>query len=187
MGPCRKPPPMVMPPPPMVHNTAFSPPHMPPQNTGLTTDIGQAIGIALKTASTPSGVLLTGTKDVNVVRPYTRDEYGLLMEFCNVVWAHDIPSIWQHFAASKVKPVKIHCRQLQKHIEEWGHNYCTEINTIFFEQKTIEDIINLRFNPEERITQYRTCERWVSILFCRPCGIVETECLQDHEHATEST
>jgi hypothetical protein len=47
MGPCRKPPPMVMPPPPMVHNTAFSPPHMPPQNTGLAADIGQAIGIAL--------------------------------------------------------------------------------------------------------------------------------------------
>jgi hypothetical protein len=39
MGPCRKPPPMVMHPPPMVHNTAFPPPHMPPQNTGLTADI----------------------------------------------------------------------------------------------------------------------------------------------------
>jgi hypothetical protein len=39
MGPRRKPPPMVMPPPPMVHNTAFPPPHMPPQNTGLAADI----------------------------------------------------------------------------------------------------------------------------------------------------
>jgi hypothetical protein len=40
MGPHRKLPPMVMPSPPMVHNTAFPPPHMPPQNTGLTADIG---------------------------------------------------------------------------------------------------------------------------------------------------
>jgi hypothetical protein len=40
MGPRRKPPPMVMPPPPMVHNAAFPPSHMPPQNTDLAADIG---------------------------------------------------------------------------------------------------------------------------------------------------
>jgi hypothetical protein len=67
---------------------------MPPQKTGLTADISRAIGIALKTASTPSGVLPTGTKDVDVVPPYTRDEYGLLMVFCNIVRARDLPSIW---------------------------------------------------------------------------------------------
>jgi hypothetical protein len=178
---------MLMPPPPMVHNTAFPPPHMPPQNTGLAADIGQAISIGPKTASIPSGVLPMRTKDVDVMRPYTRDEYGLLMVFCNIVRACNLPSIWRHFTASKVKQVKIHCHQLQKHMEEWGHNYRTEIDTIFFEQKTIEDIINLRFNPGERIAQYCTCEREVSILVCRPFGIVETECLQDHEHATEAT
>ncbi len=83
-----------MPPPPMVHNTAFPPPHMPPQNAGLTADIGRSIDIALKTAPTPLGVLPTGTKDVDVVRLYTRDEYGLLMAFCNVVRARNLPSIW---------------------------------------------------------------------------------------------
>ncbi len=72
-------------------------------------------------------------------------------------------------------------------MEERGHNYCTEIDTIFFEQKTIEDIINLRFNPGEGIAQYCTCERGVLILVCHPCGIVETERLQDHKHATEAT
>ncbi len=58
---------------------------------------------------------------------------------------------------------------------------------MFFEQKTIEDIINLRFNPGEGIAQYCMCERWVSILVCRPRGIAETEHLQDHKHATEAT
>jgi hypothetical protein len=75
MGPRRKPPPMMMPPPQTAHNNAFQPPHMPPQNTGLATDIGQAIGIALKTATTPGGILPTGTKDIEVVRPYTRNKY----------------------------------------------------------------------------------------------------------------
>jgi hypothetical protein len=90
------------------------------------------------------------------------------MAFCDVVCARDIPSIWRHFAASKVKQVKIHRRQLQKHMEEWGHNHRTEIDTIFFEQKTIKDIINLWFNPGEGIAQYRTCEQGISILVCRP-------------------
>ncbi len=98
------------------------------------------------------------------MHPCTRDEYGLLMAFCKVVRARDLPSIWRHFAASKIKQVKIHCRQLQKHMEEWEHNYRTEIDTIFFLQKTIEDIINLRFHPGEGIAQYRMCERGVSIL-----------------------
>ena len=142
-----------MPPPQMAHNTLFPPQNMPPQSTGLAADIRRAIGLALRTSLTPSGVTPTAIKDAEVVHPYTRDEYGLLMAFCNVVRACDIPSIWRHFAASKVKQVEIHRRQLQKHMEKWGHNYRTEINTIFFEQKTIKDIINLRFNPGEGIAQ----------------------------------
>ncbi len=69
-------------------------------------------------------------------------------------------------------------------MEEWGHKYRTEIDTIFFEQKTVKDIINLRFNPGEGIAQYCTCEQGISILVCRPRGIAETECLRDVKHAT---
>jgi hypothetical protein len=89
MGPCKKPPPMMMPPPQTAHNNAFPPPHMPPQNTGLTADISQAIGIVLKTATTPGGILPTGTKDVKVVRPYTREKCWLIMAFlqrCLCTW-----------------------------------------------------------------------------------------------------
>jgi hypothetical protein len=72
-------------------------------------------------------------------------------------------------------------------MEEWSHNYRTEIDTIFFEQKTLEDIINLRFNPGEGIAQYRMAERGIMILVCRLRGIEETEQLRNHEHATEAT
>jgi hypothetical protein len=164
INPCRKPMPQAMSPPQMAHHTLFPPLNMPPQSTGLTADIGRAIGLALRTSSSPSGVMPTAIKDAEVVRPYTRDEYGLLMAFCNVVCARNLPSIWRHFAVSKVKQVEIHRRQLQKHMEEWGHNYRTEIDTIFFEQITIKDIINLRFNPGEGIAQYCTCKQGISDL-----------------------
>jgi hypothetical protein len=145
---------------------------MPPQSTGLAADIRQAIGIALRTLLSPSGVMPTGTKDTKVVRPYTRDEYGLLMEFCNVVRARNLPSIWRHFAALKVKQVKIHQHQLQQHMEDWGHNYHTEIDTIFFKQKTIKDTINLCFNPGEGIAQYCTCKTGYSFLCAALAGLL---------------
>jgi hypothetical protein len=175
MGLCRKLPPMMMPLPQTAHNNAFLPPHMPPQNTGLAADIRQAVGIALKTSTTPGVILPMGTKDVEVVRPYTRGEYGLIMAFCNVVHARNLPRIWRHIAASKVKQVNIHRCHLQKHMEEWGHNYRTEIDAIFLEQKTIEDIIHFRFNLGEGIAQYRTCERGISILVYQTQGIAETK------------
>jgi hypothetical protein len=69
-------------------------------------------------------------------------------------------------------------------MEEWSHNYRTEIDTIFFKQKTLKDVINLRFNPGEGIAQYQMAKRGITILVCHPRGIEETEPLSDHEHAT---
>ncbi len=151
MGAQQKSPPAMLPPQQVANSITFPPPtHISPTTTGLAYDIGRAIGLALKTA-TPAGLMPNATKGTNVVRPYTKDEYALIMGFCNLVQARDLPQIWQHFMASKVKRVEIHQRQLQKLIEEWSHNYRTEIDTIFFEQKTLKDIINLRFNPGEGI------------------------------------
>ncbi len=75
--------------------------------TGLAYDIGRAIGLALKTA-TPAGSMPNATKGINVVRPYTKDNCALIMGFCNLVEARDLPQIWGHFTASKVKQVEIH-------------------------------------------------------------------------------
>ncbi len=160
--------------------------HIPTTKAYSPHDIGRAIGLALKTA-TPAGSMPNATKGTNVVWLYMKDEYALIIEFCNLVRARNLPRIWQHFTALKVKQVEIHQRQLQKLMEDWSHNYRTEINTIFFEQKTLKDIINLRFNPGVGIAQYRTAGRGITILVCRPRGIEETERLRDHEHVTEAT
>jgi hypothetical protein len=97
------------------------------------------------------------------------------MGLCNLIQARNLPRIWRHFAASKVKQVKIHRRQLQKLMEEWSHNYRIKFDTIFFKQKTIKDIIHLQFNPGEGIAQYRTAKRGILILVCQPRVIEETE------------
>jgi hypothetical protein len=108
MGAQRKSPPAMLPPQQVANSITFPPPtHIPPMTTGLAYDIGRAKGLALKTA-TPTGLMPNATKGTNIVRPYTKDEYALIMRFCNLVQARNLPRIWRHFMASKVKQVEIH-------------------------------------------------------------------------------
>jgi hypothetical protein len=70
-------------------------------------------------------------------------------------------------------------------MSKWAYNHCTKIDTIFFEPKTIEDIINLWFNPSNGVATYRSAKHGISMLVCRPRGIAETDRIQDQEHAAE--
>jgi hypothetical protein len=60
--------------------------------TGLAYDIGRAIGLALKTA-TPARPMPNATKGTDVVQPYMKEEYALIMGFCNLVQACNLPQI----------------------------------------------------------------------------------------------
>jgi hypothetical protein len=93
MGAQQKSPPAMLPPQQVANSITFPPPtHIPPMTTGLAYDIDRAIRLALKTA-TPAGSMPNATKGTNVVRPYTKDEYALIMGFCNLVQAHNLPRI----------------------------------------------------------------------------------------------
>ena len=72
-------------------------------------------------------------------------------------------------------------------MSEWAYNHRTKIDTNFFEQKTIEDVINLWFNPSSGVATYWSAKRGISILVCRPRGIAETEQIHDQEHVAEVT
>ncbi len=97
LGPRRKEPPSGTPPgpPPAV----FAPRPQYPQHSlpimgNIATEIGRALALALKKASsTGSGILESDTS----IQTYTRDEYACIMVFCNVQRVQDIPKIWRHF------------------------------------------------------------------------------------------
>ncbi len=72
-------------------------------------------------------------------------------------------------------------------MSEWAYNHHIEIDTIFFEQKRIEEVINLRLNPSDSVATYWSAECDILILVCRPRGIAETKQIHDQEHAAEVT
>ncbi len=158
--------------------------HLLPIMGNIGMEIGRALGLALKKASsTGSGMLESDTS----IQPYTRDKYTCVMAFCNVQQARDIPKLWRHFVSTKAKQIKIHRRVIQSTMSEWAYNHLTKIDTVFFEQNTIEDVINPRFNPSNGVTTYRSAKHGISILVCHPRGIAETEGNRDQEHMVEVT
>jgi hypothetical protein len=118
---------------------------------------------------------------------YTRDEYVCIMAFCNVHWAWDIPKPWRHFTSTKAKQIEIHRWVIQSSMSKWAYNHCTKIDTIFFEQKMIEDIINLWFNPSNGVATYWMAKCSILILVCCSRGIAETKQIGDQEHTAEVT
>jgi hypothetical protein len=103
-------------------------------------EIGRALGLALKKASSmSSGMLESDTS----IQPYRRDKYACIMAFCNVQQAQDILKVWRHFVSTKAKQIKIHRQVIGSSMSKWAYNHRTKIDTVFFEQKMIRDIINL--------------------------------------------
>jgi hypothetical protein len=66
------------------------------------------------------------------------------------------PQAVEALVSTKAKQIKIHRRVIQSLMSEWAYNHRTKTDTIFFEQKTIEDVINLRFNPSDGVATYRS-------------------------------
>ncbi len=58
---------------------------------------------------------------------------------------------------------------------------------MFFEQKSMEDIVSLRFNPGQGVAQFKSAERGLSLLICRSHTPEEIERVRDREAAEQLT
>ncbi len=100
------------------------------------------------------------------VAKYSPDEWAHIMAFAGVNQAKHLPSLWTHFGKTKSKSLDIHRHVIETSMTKWGHSTRTEVDKIFLEAKTIEDIIALRFNPGDAVANFRTTKRGISILYC---------------------
>ncbi len=70
-------------------------------------------------------------------------------------------------------------------MDKWARANGVEIDRgVYFEQKSVEDIVNLRFNPGQGVTQFKSAERGLSLLICCTRTPEEIEQVRDRE-ATE--
>jgi hypothetical protein len=91
----------------------------------------------------------------------------------------------QHFKQQKMS---MSIKDLQFGMEKWSKTHGLEIDRgIYFKQRTVEDIVNLRFNPGQGVAQFKSAECGLSLLICRTHTPEEIERIHNREAAEQLT
>lgn len=88
------------------------------------------------------------------------------MGFSSTSNIRDVQPIWVTFQTTK--NVDAQRRHLQFGMEKWACLHGVELDCgIFFKQKSLDNIVNLQFNPGQGVAQFRSAERDLSLFICR--------------------
>ena len=162
-------------------------------NSGdLATQVGRGIALGLQ-AVTNGGLMAAGiggrptpTGGGDNVKPYSPDSIAAIKGFSGTADIKEVSTIWATFQTTKNADVLR--RHLHFGMEQWARAQGVELDRgIFFEQKSIEDIVNLRFNPGQGVAQFKSAERGLSLLICRTRTPEEIERVRDREAAEQLT
>jgi hypothetical protein len=146
----------------------------------------RAVVDALNRTTTAAGAGALSSSAEGKKHIYTGYEIAALQGFCGVTEAKGIPRIWLTFqTARKADEVRANLKEgMQAFAKE--HN-CELDGGVFFEKKTLDDIVDLKFNPGGGTAVLKSAGLGLSILACRPISAAEREhSLQREEALAES-
>jgi hypothetical protein len=163
-----------------------------PPSHDLATEVGRGIALGFQAFSN-AGLLTQGagargltTANDDKGKIYSPDAIAALKGFTHTYDIKDIQPIWTTFQTTKNGDV--HRRHLQFGMDKWARDNGVELDRgIYFEQKSVEDIVNLRFNPGQGVAQFKSAERGLSLLICRTRTPEEIERVRDREIAEQET
>ncbi len=105
----------------------------------------------------------TGTKD-----KYSPDKVATLMGFAHFNAAHKLAQFCKRVQASRKlrgDATDMFQQIITEDMSMWAYDNRCDIDIgVFLEKKTIDSIINLRFNPGGCVAQYATAEQGISVL-----------------------
>ena len=120
---------------------------------------------------------------------YSPDSIAAIKGFSGTGDINELQSIWATFQTTK--NLDVQRRHLSYGMEQWARSNGVEIDRgIYFEQKTVEDIVNMRFNPGQGVAQFKSAEKGLSLLICRsrtPEEIERVRVLEQAEQLTQAT
>ncbi len=117
---------------------------------------------------------------------YSENNVAALKEYCGVVDPARIPLIWDSF--QQTREIAAHRHNIRVSMTKWAKQTGKEIDKApFFMDQTIQDIVNLNFNPGEAVPTYASAQRGVSILTCRSKTAHEVETIKDNKEACRVT
>lgn len=158
----------------------------------LATQVGRGIALGLQTF-TNAGLLNQGAGTRaplpvlgEAAKMYSPDSIAALKGFSGTEDINELQPIWATFQTTK--NLDVQRRHLAHGMEQWARMKGVELDRgIYFEQKSVEDIVNLRFNPGQGVAQFKSAEKGLSLLICRSRTPEEIERVREREEAEQLT
>jgi hypothetical protein len=109
-----------------------------------------------------------GTSSTNNAKPYTQDQIATLLGFHGAMNVRYLSKIWHLFKSAKTPNYDYLRRALKGEMLRWvDWQRCWIKEGVYFDNKTINDWIALKFNPGDSTALYSSADKGISILKCR--------------------
>ena len=111
----------------------------------------------------------TATEAGDEAKAYTQDQHATLLGFHGAMNVQYLWKIWRLFKSTKI-PNYDHLRwAIKGDMLRWADNHrCWIEEGVYFDNKTLDKWINLKFNPGDSTAIYSSADKGISILKCQP-------------------
>jgi hypothetical protein len=154
----------------------------------IATEVGRGLGVAMQNATKAGPAQAGGTGAIEDAKPYIQDHIATLLGFHGAINVRYLTKVWHLFKSSKV-PNYDHLRQAIKgEMLKWADwQQCWIEEGVYFDNKTIDEWIALKFNPGDSTTLYSSADKSISILKCHAPTSAHLEDLRRQEEIWDAT
>jgi hypothetical protein len=152
----------------------------------IATEVGRGLGAAMQQASKATSSGTTGAAED--AKPYTQDQVATLLGFHGAMNVKYLKKAWRLFKAAKTPNYDHIRRALKGDMLRWADDHRSWIEEgVYFDNKTLDEWINLKFNPGDSTALYSSADKGISILKCRQPTSANLEEMRRQEEIWEST
>jgi hypothetical protein len=154
----------------------------------IAAEVGKGVGRAMQSVARSSPTQASSSGSGDDAKPYTQDHIATLLGFHRVSNVRWLKVIWRMVKATTVINYDYIRRIIKIDMLQWAEsNRCWIDEGVYFDNKTIDDWIALKFNPGDSIALYTSAEKGISILKCRAPTLAALEDLRRNEEIWDAT
>ncbi len=154
----------------------------------IATEVGRGLGVAMQNATKVGPAQAGGMGAIKDAKPYTQDHIATLLGFHGAMNVRYLTKVWHLFKSSKVPNYDHLCRAIKGEMLKWANwQRCWIEEGVYFDNKTIDKWIALKFNPGDSTALYSSADKGISILKCHAPTSAHLEDLRRQEEIWDAT
>jgi hypothetical protein len=134
----------------------------------IATEVGRGLRVAMQNATKAGQTQAGGMSSTDNAKPYTQDQIATLLRFHGAMNVRYLSKIWRLFKSVKTPNYDYLRHALTgEMLRRANWQWCWIKEGVYFDNKTIDDWIALKFNPGDSTALYSSADKGISILKCR--------------------